>query len=238
MKLRRKRLTPTEKAQFHNSPIFSNTSPLRTKAQKSCSNLLPNHNMKPIVVTPHPLLLQSVKKVTRFDGKLRDMIQEMKATLLSTQDPKGVGLAAPQVGIPLRLFLIKPYERSKVDVFINPDLIGVNPMSENAAVDQQNQQKAPVKKPRGRRKLLEGCLSIPNIWGRVGRKKEIVLTYQDEKGTTHTKSFKGYMATIIQHELDHLNGILFTKRVMEQNGKLFRSYKNEKGEDEFEEIKV
>lgn len=194
--------------------------------------------MKSIIVTPHPLLLQPVKKVTRFDEQLIDSIQEMKEILSATRDPKGVGLAAPQVGIPLRLFLIKPYERSKVNVFINPDLIGVNPVKEGAVADQQNQQKESVEKPKARRKLLEGCLSIPNIWGRVGRKKEIVLTYQDEKGNTYTKLFKGYMATIIQHELDHLNGILFTKRVMEQNGKLFRSYKNEEGKDEFEEIKV
>src|SRR5581483_3841054 len=89
-----------------------------------------------------------------------------------------------------------------------------------------------------KKKLFEGCLSVPNFWGNVTRAKEITLTWQDEKGKQCTKEFKGFMATIIQHEIDHLDGILFTKHVMEQGEKLYKSHKNEEGEDEFDEVKL
>ena len=62
--------------------------------------------------------------------------------------------------------------------------------------------------------------------------------YQDEKGNIHIEKIKGFLAVIIQHELDHLDGALFTKHVMTQGEQLYRSYKNEKGEDEFEEIEI
>jgi len=79
-------------------------------------------------------------------------------------------------------------------------------------------------------------LSLVNIWGEVERSPEITLEYLDESGKSHNRKFSGFMATIIQHEVDHLNGILFPKRVLEQNGTLYQSSKNAKGEDEFEEL--
>ncbi len=85
---------------------------------------------------------------------------------------------------------------------------------------------------------LEGCLSIYNVWGVVKRHYGVVLSYQDETGTKHKKKFDGFLATIIQHEFDHLQGILFPKRVLEQKNPLYHSIKNKKGEIEFEEIKI
>jgi Glu-tRNA(Gln) amidotransferase subunit E-like FAD-binding protein len=85
---------------------------------------------------------------------------------------------------------------------------------------------------------LEGCLSLPNIWGEIARKPSITLSYLDKKGKNHTKTFKGLFSVIIQHEVDHLNGILFPKKVLEQKGKLYKSHKNEKGEDVFEKIEI
>ncbi|KKR24305.1 MAG: Peptide deformylase, partial [Candidatus Levybacteria bacterium GW2011_GWB1_39_7] len=66
----------------------------------------------------------------------------------------------------------------------------------------------------------------------------IKISYRDENGKEHVKDFRGFSAIVIQHELDHLDGVLFTKHVMAQGEQLYLSYKNEKGEDEFEEIKV
>ena len=193
--------------------------------------------MYTIVTTPHPILIQASEPVKSFDKKLQTILQEMEETLLATTDPKGVGLAAPQVGLPLRIFLAKPTDKSDVTVYINPIM---EQMSQEEGIlahpNSERIEKAKPKKSKG--KLLEGCLSIPNIWGNVTRKKEVTLTWQDNTGKKRTKHFKGFMATIIQHEVDHLNGILFTKHVMEQGEKLYKSHKNEEGEDEFDEVKI
>lgn len=179
--------------------------------------------MLEIITTPNPLLLKKTDGVKKIDKKLSEMIIQMKQTLDATSDPIGVGLAAPQVGILLRIFLVEARKDGKCLVFINPKI--------ESFVDEVTVKKR-------KRRVLEGCLSIPTIWGRVKRKKEVTVTYQNEKGKHLKKTFKGFLATVIQHEIDHLEGILFTKHVLEQGEKLYKSFKNDKGEDEFEEIKV
>ncbi len=174
-----------------------------------------------IITTPNTALLQKTQEIKKVDNKILKIISDMIEVLNNTHDPEGVGLAAPQVGLPLRLFLAKPTAKSKILVFINPMILEVN------------EEEAKMKK-----RILEGCLSLPSIWGRVIRKREITLSYLDGKGKPRVKKFKGFLSTIIQHEMDHLEGVLFTKKVMEQNQKLYKSYKNAEGEDEFEEIKV
>ncbi len=193
--------------------------------------------MLKIVTTPNPILVNKAKPVEKFDKKLIKTIKEMSETLDATTDPVGVGLAAPQVGISKRIFLSKPDENGKTFAFINPEIIDES--KEEKIPDFINSKKVESKKPKkSKGKLLEGCLSIPNIWGNVSRKKEVKLKYQDSQGNEHIELFKGFPAIIVQHELDHLNGILFTKHVMEQREQLYRSHKNEKGEDEFDEIEV
>lgn len=191
--------------------------------------------MYKIVTTPDPILIKRVQPVKHFDKKLHEILSSMKETLLATKDPVGVGLAAPQVGLPLSIFQMKPTDESPVENFINPKIINVS--NEEEIPNLKNSKNVERKKPR-KGKLLEGCLSIPNIWGHVTRKKEVTISWHDEKGTYHKKTFKGFPATIVQHEMDHLEGILFTKHVMEQKEKLYKSHKNAKGEDEFDEIKL
>jgi peptide deformylase len=72
----------------------------------------------------------------------------------------------------------------------------------------------------------------------VERSPEIFVEFLDETGKLHKRKFTGFMATVIQHEVDHLNGTLFPKRVLEQGGTLYESKKNAKGEDEFEELRI
>lgn len=153
----------------------------------------------------------------------------MKKTLDKTTDPKGVGLAAPQVGKSLRIFIAKPTDNSKILVFINPEII-----ERSLEVDYVKRPRKDTSKKAS--KKLEGCLSLPTIWGPVLRASSLTLNFLDEHGKSHTKPFKNFMATIIQHEIDHLEGILFPKRVLEQKGTLYKSSKNKKGEDEFEEV--
>ncbi len=193
--------------------------------------------MYTIVTTPDKVLLERAKPVTKFDAKLASIIRGMEETLRATKDPIGVGLAAPQVGISLRIFQMKPTEKSHVTTYINPEIVSES--SESEVPHFTNSEKVESKKPKSsKNKLLEGCLSIPDIWGNVTRKKELELSWQDEKGNKLRQKFTGFPAIIIQHEIDHLNGILFTKHVMSQNEKLFKSHKNEEGEDEFEEISI
>lgn len=178
-----------------------------------------------IVTAPNPVLAQRTKPVKKINQEILDLIEQMKKTLDSTREPIGVGLAAPQVGKSLQIFIMKPTEKSKTQVFINPHI-----------ADIQMQEDAKPRRKSSHR--LEGCLSLPGIWGTVRRKPRLLLSYLDEKGAYLKKTFIGFPAVIIQHEMDHLNGILFPSRVLEQNGKLYKSYKNEEGEDEFEEIEI
>lgn len=193
--------------------------------------------MYKIVTTPNKVLLETAKPVANFDKKLKDILKDMEETLRATIDPVGVGLAAPQVGLSLRIFQMKPTEKSKVSSYINPIIESVSETSEIPHFT--NSEKVESQKPESsKNKLLEGCLSIPDIWGNVTRKKEVTLSWRDENGNQFKQAFAGFAAIIIQHEVDHLNGILFTKHVMEQKEKLFKSHKNKDGEDEFEEINI
>lgn len=178
--------------------------------------------MKPIVCAPNNVLVSKAQTVTVFDPRLEALISEMKTTLLETKNPKGVGLAAPQIGVPLRVFITRPKEESKIRVFINPEII-----------KRSDDQTDGVP---GRENKLEGCLSIPKIWGKVKRAKKLTLRYQDERGLSHEESFSGFLATIIQHETDHINGILFTQRVLEQKSKMYETGKDDDGKEILEEI--
>lgn len=187
--------------------------------------------MLKIVTAPNSVLSSIAKPVAKVDSSVLKIIKEMKETLAATTDPKGVGLAAPQVGKSLRIFLAKPTDESKVLTFINPEII-----EKSSEVDYVNRPKKDISKKAS--KKLEGCLSLPTIWGPVLRAQSLTLSYLDEHGVHHKQKFDGFMATIIQHETDHLNGALFPKRVLEQKGTLYKSHKNNKGEDEFEEIEI
>ncbi|MBI2049570.1 peptide deformylase [Candidatus Roizmanbacteria bacterium] len=193
--------------------------------------------MLEIVTAPNSVLSQKAKKVKKIDAAISNLIKEMNETLLAAKDPKGVGLAAPQVGKSLSIFQVKPSEKFPVATFINPVIENTESVKEIPTLS--NSQKIEAKKPKASKgKLLEGCLSIPNIWGNVSRAKKITVSWRDEKNKHHRKIFDGFSAIIIQHEMDHLDGILFPKRVLEQKGKLYKSQKNEKNEDVFEEIEI
>ncbi len=180
--------------------------------------------MLEIVTAPNPILSQKAKNIAKIDRAILNLIEQMEESLNKASDPIGVGLAAPQVGKNLSLFITKPTPKSRTFVFINPRIMAKKPFPK-----EKNEEK-----PR----KLEGCLSLVNIWGEVQRSPEIMVEYLDETGKLHKRKLRGFMATIIQHEVDHLSGILFPKRVLEQGGTLYQSSKNSKGEDEFEELKI
>lgn len=185
--------------------------------------------MSSIVVVPHPVLRQVAKPVTVLDKKLLDIIEQMRQALLSASDPQGVGLAAPQIGIPLRLFLIRPDLRKKPQLFINPE------------ITEYSQR---LQTPQSKSGVYEGCLSIPHHYSPLSRSMSVTVKYQTASlpGFTTPPSsslineevagrpevlhdasgiFTGFPAHVIQHEMDHLNGILFIDHTLEQNAKLY-----------------
>lgn len=181
-----------------------------------------------IITAPHQVLSEVARPIKTIDKELLSFIEDMKQTLLKTRDPQGVGLAAPQVGRSVRIFITKPTDNSPISIFINPIM---NTLSNDLV---------PVKRPKKSKHShkLEGCLSLPSIWGFVLRSPKVKVEFMDETGRSYTKTFTGFMATIIQHEMDHLDGILFPKRVLEQKQRLFKSHKDKKGEDIFDEIEL
>ena len=134
------------------------------------------------------ILREDAAEVTEFDDNLKRLTDEMIETM---HDNDGIGLAAPQVGISKRLLVT---DITEIDpeygpmVFINPEIID----SEGDVT------------------MEEGCLSIPEIRESVSRPKEITLRYQTSDGEEKTEMFDDWMARVLQHEIDHLNGVLFT----------------------------
>jgi peptide deformylase len=179
--------------------------------------------MKPIVKIPNNVLVTVAKPVTSFDKRLTRLIEDLKSTLIMTKNPKGVGLAAPQIGESVAVFIMRPYEKNPIRVFINPEIIARSGETEGVP-ERENK--------------LEGCLSIPAVWGRVKRASKITVRYQDLQGAKHEETFHGFPATIIQHEMDHLNGVLFTYRVLEQRGKFYQTGKDKDGKEILEEIEL
>ena len=134
------------------------------------------------------VLRQKSETVTVFDADLKNLADEMLDLMYESD---GIGLAAPQVGISKRLLVIDISEIEAPKgpmVFVNPRII---------------ETKGEVTKE-------EGCLSIPGVREEVTRPEEIMLNYQDVQGNEKTERFDGWMSRVLQHEIDHLEGVLFT----------------------------
>lgn len=184
-----------------------------------------------IVQTPNPVLTQKTKPVGKIDKKINQIIDRMKKTLISTRNPRGVGLAAPQIGKNLAIFITRPRNDSPIRVFINPRIISHS----NDLAEINREEKSTEAKDE---KKLEGCLSIDNIWGHLKRPSQVKLEYMDLDGQIRRENFTGFMATIVQHETDHLSGILFTQRVLEQKEKLYKIEEDKDGKEKLVEIEI
>lgn len=168
-----------------------------------------------IITIPNPILYKVSEPITKIDEKLKKTINEMMILLDKTADPEGTGLSAPQVGISLRFYIAKPDLDEKAEVYINPKII----KSENFYKKTKKEKIDEIP--------LEGCLSVPKIWGEVKRFNKVIVEYQNLEGKILKKEFTDLEAITAQHEIDHLNGIIFTMRVLEQNGKLFEEKNGE-----------
>ncbi len=158
-----------------------------------------------IVTVKNPLLRQKSRSIAKIDKKVTELIADMRDTLRAQSDPEGVGLAAPQIGKNVRIFLMvhEGVER----ICINPEIVEVS-------------ETKPTKK-RKVKTVLEGCLSLPHYYGPLTRAKKITINYLSETGEKITETFEGFLAQIVQHEIDHLEGVLFIDRIVEQHAPLY-----------------
>ena len=167
----------------------------------------------PIFAYGHPVLKTKANKIDKDFKDLNKLINDMWETMYNAN---GVGLAAPQVGISLRLFVIdtKPFSddenlceeeslklKSFRRVFINPEIL-----NENGEAWDFN----------------EGCLSIPEVRADIKRSKNISIKYFDSNFKEHFKEFDGLIARVIQHEYDHIEGILFTDKLSSLKRKILK----------------
>ena len=147
-----------------------------------------------IIIVPHPTLRKKSAKVSDFGPDLQQLIEDMIETL---HENSGAGLAAPQVNVSQRVILVEFGTEENEE--IPPTLyVTINPR-----VTRFSQEIVPG---------VEGCLSIPGLMGEVERANEIVVEGQDRFGKPLKMRLQGWVARIFQHEIDHVNGILYTDR--------------------------
>ena len=148
-----------------------------------------------IITHPHPTLKYKSKPVIRINAELKAIVSEMFELMY---EAKGVGLAANQVNLPLRLFVANPAgdrEEGEEFVFINPV----------------------ISKGTGNEVADEGCLSLPGVYGPVNRSKSIHVEAFGIDGKAISLDLDDFMARVVQHETDHLDGVMFTERMVEHS---------------------
>lgn len=146
----------------------------------------------PIVKIPDPILRKKCRDIELIGGKVSEDITKLVSDMYNTMWGIGVGLAAPQIGRDINLFVINPRGVGKM-AFINPKI-----------VDRSKETTYST----------EGCLSIPGRRGRVVRNKSVTVEWVDLYGSRMTDEFSGFEAIVIQHEYDHLNGILYIDKLV------------------------
>ncbi len=159
----------------------------------------------PILRYPHPLLKKICHEVTGIDREIHTLVQDLRDTMRA--GPGSVGVAAPQIGVTLRVCVVDVSKSRNgrennhgLLAMINPRIISCS----GAAV------------------MREGCMSVPDYTGDVERSTEIRVSFLDPQGETHEITASGFEAIALQHEMDHLDGILFLDRIVSVKTGLFR----------------
>ena len=162
----------------------------------------------PIYTFGQPVLRQEAEETDKDYPELEQLIKNMYETL---ERSEGIGLAAPQVGLPIRLVVINldvisddlPEYKGYIKTFINP------------YIEEYDETEQDV--------MEEGCLSLPGIHEKVKRPTRIRVTYQDEQFQEHDEWVTGYLARVMQHEFDHLDGVVFTDHLQGLRRQLTKS---------------
>ena len=146
--------------------------------------------IRPILEFPHKALRQKARKVRKIDTSVQNLVDDMLDTL---EVAGGVGLAANQVGVPLRLAVVQLPEDEDATVLINPEIV----------------------RSKGEREIDEGCLSMPGYRGRVRRSQKVRAKALDRHGKVlRIRAENDLMAQVLEHEIDHLNGTLYSDHLV------------------------
>ena len=160
-------------------------------------------SIKKIVKYGSETLRKPSKEVSKVSKKIQTLVHDLLDTMYAQN---GVGLAAPQIGVDKRIIVVgaKKENIKYNDAEEIPITAMINPTWKKLSEDTDVQ--------------YEGCMSVPSIRGKVERYKNIELTYYNENGEKIVKKLNGFFARLVQHECDHLDGIVFLERVREKNG--------------------
>jgi peptide deformylase len=151
--------------------------------------------IRTIVTVPDAILRRKAQTVTKFDEKLQTLVDDMVETMRAAP---GVGLAAPQIAVSQQVIVVE-YPLDDEDEEAKPKLfVVINPQIVKTSAETVNG--------------IEGCLSVPELVGEVERAEEITVKGQNRRGQPVRIKARGWLARIFQHEIDHLNGVLFTDR--------------------------
>lgn len=154
--------------------------------------------MQPILSVPDNILRRKSLEIDKIDADIQTKVMELIDTLKNAHNPEGVGLSFPQIGYNIRGFIT--YLEKRIKVYLNPVIID---QSEETTLGGTPE-----------RPTLEGCLSIPHLYGPVPRAKKIKISAIDEHGVEFSKTLTSFPARVYLHELDHLDGILFTDYII------------------------
>ena len=163
-----------------------------------------------------PILEKKTKPVKEMTDRIKDLISDMFETMY---DAHGIGLAAPQIGLDIRLFVIdiRPLAEDEDYLDIADKLKDFKKVFINARILEESGKEW---------KFNEGCLSIPDVREDVLRKETILIEYLDENFVKHTETFSDMRARVIQHEYDHIEGILFTDKLSVLKKKIIKGKLN------------
>ena len=167
----------------------------------------------PIVAYGDPVLKKRATEISKDYPNLEQIIANMYETMYGAH---GVGLAAPQVGLSIRLFLVDTAPFSDDDSYTPEEQAELNAFKRtfiNAKILEESGEEW---------NFNEGCLSIPNVREDVSRCPKIKIEYQDEDFKTHIEEFEGLIVRVIQHEYDHIEGVLFTDKVSSLKKRLLK----------------
>ena len=171
----------------------------------------------PIVAYGNPVLKKKAKDITKDYPKLDELIENMWETMYGAH---GVGLAAPQVGLPIRLFVIDPSPFADDEELTEEErkqLTGLKKLFINPVITEETGDEWA---------FSEGCLSIPDVREDVFRQPDITIEYVDENFKAHSETYTGIAARVIQHEYDHIEGILFTDKLSSLKKRLIKGKLN------------
>jgi peptide deformylase len=160
--------------------------------------------IRKIVTIPDPILNKKAQKVSNVTDNIKKLAQDLLDTVKVAKNPEGAGLAAPQLGESKRMCVVRHFYEDPInpEIIQSDDLILINPK----VISHSKETKTD----------WEGCLSVPDKYGKVERSDKIKLTAKDINGDTLKIKAEGFFSRTIQHEIDHLDGILFTSKVLGQ----------------------